>query len=209
MPERGASVLGVGERGDVRRGKIVYRAESAFGDRDADEHRSHRLGHRERGEAVPIVPRVLARPGSWGRHGRRGAAARGEVGRRTADQRGEEGAESKATHRRRYLIAPRNAAGSIEGISVSPSPPPSTPRGWRGGGSSSALWPAAGVDGHRCRPHAEGLQSLTQAGGGRDDARGVRDPCMWSRCAHLSHHQAAVHACLGARAGTREVSPPA
>jgi hypothetical protein len=53
------SVLGVGERGHVRRGEIVDRTDAALADRDADQHRRDGLGHRERGEAMPIVPRVL------------------------------------------------------------------------------------------------------------------------------------------------------
>ena len=59
MPQRGAPVLGAGERGHVGGGGIVHRADAALRDRDPDEHRGDRLRHRPRGEAVPVVPRVL------------------------------------------------------------------------------------------------------------------------------------------------------
>ena len=59
MSERRAPVLGVGERGHVRRGEIVHRADATLCDRDTDQHGRDRLGHRERREAVPIGPRIL------------------------------------------------------------------------------------------------------------------------------------------------------
>ena len=59
MAERSTPVLGVGERGHVGGGGIVHRADVALRDRDADQHGGDGLGHRPRGEAMPIVPAVL------------------------------------------------------------------------------------------------------------------------------------------------------
>ena len=59
MPQRGAPILGAGERGHVGGSGIVHGLDAALGDRDPDEHPGDRLGHRPRGEAVPVAPRVL------------------------------------------------------------------------------------------------------------------------------------------------------
>ena len=59
MPQRGASVLGSGERRHVRGGEIVHRADAPFIDRDSDQHRRDRLGHRPGREPIPVGPRVL------------------------------------------------------------------------------------------------------------------------------------------------------
>src|SRR6266542_1816195 len=59
MAERGTAVLGVGQRRHVGGGGIVHRADVALRDRDPDEHRGDRLGHRPRSEAVSVVSRVL------------------------------------------------------------------------------------------------------------------------------------------------------
>ena len=45
--------------GHVRRGEIVDRADAPLGDRDPDQHRRDRLGHRPRREPIAVGPRVL------------------------------------------------------------------------------------------------------------------------------------------------------
>jgi hypothetical protein len=55
MPERRASVLADTERRHVLGRGIIHRADVAFRDRDADQHGGDGLGHRPRGEAMPIV----------------------------------------------------------------------------------------------------------------------------------------------------------
>src|SRR5215475_7793660 len=59
MPDRRAAVLGARQPRHVCRRGIVDGAYAALGDRDADQHRRHRLGHRERREAMTVVARVL------------------------------------------------------------------------------------------------------------------------------------------------------
>ena len=59
VAERRASVLGAGQLGHVGRRLIVDRADVALGDRDADQHRGHGLGHRPRREALPVGAVVL------------------------------------------------------------------------------------------------------------------------------------------------------
>jgi hypothetical protein len=59
VPKRRAPVLGASERDYIRGDRVVHRADVAFSDSDADEHRRHGLGHRLRGEAMPIVPSAL------------------------------------------------------------------------------------------------------------------------------------------------------
>jgi hypothetical protein len=59
VPDRRAPVLGPGQPWNLGRRRIVDRTNAALGDGDADQHRCHGLGHRERREAIPLVPRVL------------------------------------------------------------------------------------------------------------------------------------------------------
>ena len=59
MPERGATVLGSDQGRHVGVRTIVDGPNAPLGDRDADQHRGDGLGHRPRGQTVPIVPRVL------------------------------------------------------------------------------------------------------------------------------------------------------
>src|SRR4029077_1568997 len=54
-----ASVLGATQRRHVCGSEIIHRADVAFRDRDADQHGGDGLGHRPRGDAMPIVPAVL------------------------------------------------------------------------------------------------------------------------------------------------------
>src|SRR5262249_26627980 len=59
MSKRRASVFGAAERRHVRANGIIDRVDVAFRERNADQHGGDGLGHRPRGEAMPIVPAVL------------------------------------------------------------------------------------------------------------------------------------------------------
>ena len=59
MPQRRASVLGSGEPRHVRRGLIIHGADASLVEGDSNQHRRDRLGHRPRGESVPVGARVL------------------------------------------------------------------------------------------------------------------------------------------------------
>jgi hypothetical protein len=59
VSQRGAPILRAREIRHVRRRRIVDGANPPLGDRDADEHRRHRLRHRPRREAMTVVAPVL------------------------------------------------------------------------------------------------------------------------------------------------------
>ena len=59
VAQRRAPVLGAGKLGHVGGRGIIDRADVALGDRDADEHRRHGLGHRPRREAMPVRAAIL------------------------------------------------------------------------------------------------------------------------------------------------------